>query len=195
MKFETPAGENPIDRMRVVGKPADRIDGPLKTTGTAPYAYERRDVAPDAAYGYMVGSAVAKGTINRIDTSEAKAAPGVLTIVTTLDVPTPIKGGQNTATLFGGAKVQHYHQAVAIVVAETFEQARAAAIWCGSTTRGQRAGSISPRKRRTPRSKVAAAARAPVPRRSMKSVTSKPPSQRPPSSSTSVTRRLTRRTR
>jgi xanthine dehydrogenase YagR molybdenum-binding subunit len=51
MKFDTPATTNPIDQGKVVGKPADRIDGPLKTTGTAPYAYERHDVAPNAAYG------------------------------------------------------------------------------------------------------------------------------------------------
>ena len=37
------------------------------------------------------------------------------------------KGKFNTANLFGGAEVEHYHQAVAVVVAETFEQARAAA--------------------------------------------------------------------
>src|SRR5215213_5754899 len=60
MKFDTPATTNPIDRLRVVGKPLDRIDGPLKTTGTAPYAYERHDIAPDAAYGFVLGSAVAK---------------------------------------------------------------------------------------------------------------------------------------
>jgi xanthine dehydrogenase YagR molybdenum-binding subunit len=127
MKFTTPAGRNPIDRLTVIGKPVDRIDGPLKTTGGAPYAYERHDAAPNAAYGYMVGSAIAKGTIDRIDTDEAKAAPGVLAVVTTLDVAKPIKGNMNTASLFGGAKVEHYHQAVAVVVAETFEQARAAA--------------------------------------------------------------------
>ncbi len=45
MKFDTPATTNPIDQMKVVGQPLDRIDGPLKTTGTAPYAYERHDVA------------------------------------------------------------------------------------------------------------------------------------------------------
>ena len=38
MKFTEPAGTNPIDRMTVVGRPQDRIDGPRKTTGTAPYA-------------------------------------------------------------------------------------------------------------------------------------------------------------
>ena len=65
MKFDTPATTNPIDQLKVVGKPTDRIDGPLKTTGTAPYAYERHDVAPNQAYGYMVGSAIAKGRITR----------------------------------------------------------------------------------------------------------------------------------
>ena len=66
----------------MVGKPVDRIDGPLKTTGTAPYAYERHDVAPNQAYGYVVGSAIAKGRIASIDLTRAKAAPGVLAIVT-----------------------------------------------------------------------------------------------------------------
>ncbi len=127
MKFDTPAGTNPIDQMKSIGQPIDRIDGPRKVSGRAPYAYERHDVVPNQAYGYMVGSAIAKGTVNRIDTSEALAAPGVVSIVTTLDVPAPLKGMRNTAPLFGGAKIVHYHQAVAIVVAETFEQARAAA--------------------------------------------------------------------
>ena len=82
MKFDTPATTNPIDQLKVVGKPTDRIDGPLKTTGTAPYAYERHDVAPNQAYGYVVGAAIAKGRIASIDLADAKAAPGVLAIVT-----------------------------------------------------------------------------------------------------------------
>lgn len=126
MKFDTPATTNPIDRLRIVGRPTDRIDGPLKTTGTARYAYERHDVAPNQAYGYVVGSAIAKGRVESIDTSAAKAAPGVLAIVTTLETPRLPKSAMNIAELFGGADVQHYHQAIAVVVAETFEQARAA---------------------------------------------------------------------
>ena len=35
MKFDKPATKNPIDQLRFVGKPFDRVDGPLKTTGTA----------------------------------------------------------------------------------------------------------------------------------------------------------------
>ncbi|RUN78324.1 xanthine dehydrogenase family protein molybdopterin-binding subunit [Sphingomonas sp. TF3] len=127
MKFTTPAGTNPIDQLKVIGKPTDRIDGPRKTTGTAPYAYERHDVAPNQAYGFIVGSAIAKGRIRSMTLTDAHAAPGVLAIVSTLDhAPLPL-GPQNTANLFGGAEIQHYHQAIALVVAETFEQARAAA--------------------------------------------------------------------
>ncbi|MDN8801638.1 hypothetical protein Q0M53_13755, partial [Staphylococcus aureus] len=37
------------------------------------------------------------------------------------------KGDKNTARLLGGPTIEHYHQAIALVVAETFEQARAAA--------------------------------------------------------------------
>jgi xanthine dehydrogenase YagR molybdenum-binding subunit len=127
MKFDTPAGQNPIDQLKVVGKPTDRVDGPLKTTGRAPYAYERHDVAPNQAYGYILGSGIAKGRINRIDVAGAKAAPGVISIVTTLDMPRLTRGNMNIASLFGGPEVQHYHQAIAIIVAETFEQARDAA--------------------------------------------------------------------
>ncbi|EJW10886.1 Periplasmic aromatic aldehyde oxidoreductase, molybdenum binding subunit YagR [Rhodovulum sp. PH10] len=127
MKFEHPAGLNPIDRLTVVGRPVDRIDGPLKTTGTALYAHERHDVAPNQAYGVVVGAAIARGRVETIDVRAARAAPGVLAVVTTLDVPRLGRGRMNYAYLFGGAEIQHYHQAIAVVVAETFEQARAAA--------------------------------------------------------------------
>jgi xanthine dehydrogenase YagR molybdenum-binding subunit len=127
MKFETPATTNPIDQLKVIGKPTDRIDGPLKTTGTAPYAYERHDVAPNQAYGYVVGSAIAKGRIASIDLADAKAAPGVLAIVTAENAGKLARGNHNTAKLLGGPDIEHYHQAIAIIVAETFEQARAAA--------------------------------------------------------------------
>jgi xanthine dehydrogenase YagR molybdenum-binding subunit len=127
MKFDTPATVNPIDQLKVLGKPTDRIDGKFKTTGTAPYAYERHDVVANQAYGYIVGSAIPKGRIAKMDLAEAKASAGVVAIVTTLDVPRLGRGRMNYAYLFGGAEIQHYHQAIAIVVAETFEQARAAA--------------------------------------------------------------------
>jgi len=127
MKFDTPATINPIDQMKVIGQPVDRIDGPLKTTGTAPYAYERHDVVRNQAYGYVLGAGIARGSITDMDTAAARAAAGVLAIVTTLDMPRLEKGSTNTASLFGGPDIQHYHQAIAVVVAESFEQARDAA--------------------------------------------------------------------
>jgi xanthine dehydrogenase YagR molybdenum-binding subunit len=127
MRFDTPATENPIDQLRVIGKPVTRIDGPLKTTGSAPYAYERHDVAPNAAYGYVVGAAIAKGRIVAIDVAAANKAPGVLAIVTAENAGKLSKGQYNVANLLGGPDVQHYHQAIAVVVAETFEKARSAA--------------------------------------------------------------------
>ena len=127
MKFDTPATTNPIDQLKVVGRPTNRIDGPLKTTGTARYAYEHHDIKPTPAYGYVVGAAVAKGRIASMDLSRAKSAPGVLAIVTADNAGRLGKGERNTAKLLGGPEVEHYHQAIALVVAETFEQARAAA--------------------------------------------------------------------
>lgn len=126
MKFDTPAGTNPIDRMTVVGKPTQRIDGPLKVSGQAPYAYEHQDVPGKPAYGVILGAGVAKGTIRSIDTARAERAPGVIAVVTHRNAGKLGKGRFNTAPLLAGPEVAHYHQAVAVVVAETFEQARAA---------------------------------------------------------------------
>ena len=127
MRFDTPATTNPIDRGEVIGKPIPRIDGPLKTTGKAIYAYEWHDPNNRYAYGYIVGSAIAKGRIRSMDVAAARNAPGVIAVVTTDGVGELKKGKYNTAKLFGGTEIQHYHQAVAVVVAETFEEARAAA--------------------------------------------------------------------
>ena len=127
MKFDTPATTNPIDQLKVIGKPTDRIEGPLKTSGQAPYAYEQHEAVANQAYGFMVGSAIAKGRINNLDVEQAKAAPGVLAIVTAANAGKLGKGKYNAAHLLAGPDIQHYHQAVALVVAETFEQARAAA--------------------------------------------------------------------
>ncbi|MGF6567736.1 aldehyde oxidoreductase molybdenum-binding subunit PaoC [Kosakonia cowanii] len=127
MKFEKPAGENPIDQLKVVGQPHDRIDGPLKVSGRAHYAYEWHDVLPNVAYGYIVSAGIAKGKISEINCDAAGNAPGVLSIITADNAGPLGKGERNAATLLGGPQIEHYHQAIALVVAETFEQARAAA--------------------------------------------------------------------
>src|SRR5918993_2479059 len=102
MRFDTPAGTNPVDQLKVVGRPTDRIDGKFKTTGMAPYAYERHDVAPNQAYGYIVGSPIAKGRMVSIDLAAATAAPGVIAIVTAQNAGKLAKGNFNTAHLLAG---------------------------------------------------------------------------------------------
>ncbi|MET0267682.1 MAG: aldehyde oxidoreductase molybdenum-binding subunit PaoC [Duganella sp.] len=127
MKFDQAAKQNPIDQLKVVGKPIDRIDGPLKVTGRATYAYEQHAAAPNAAYGYVVGAAIAKGRIASMALEAARQAPGVLAIITADNAGPLDKGAFYTARALAGPEVDHYHQAVAVVVAQTFEQARAAA--------------------------------------------------------------------
>ena len=127
MKFITPATTNPIDQLKVIGRATDRVEGALKTTGTAPYAYEQHAAAPHAAYGVVVGAGIAKGRIANIDIGAAQHAPGVLAVVTAASAGKLGKGRFNTVKLLGGPAIDHYHQAIAVVVAETFEQATSAA--------------------------------------------------------------------
>jgi xanthine dehydrogenase YagR molybdenum-binding subunit len=127
MKHDKPAAQNPTDRRKFIGKATDRYEGKLKTTGTATYAHEWHDIAPKPAYGYVLGAAIAKGRITSFDASAAESSPGVFAVVSAQNAGTLAKGNFNAAKLLAGPEVQHYHQAVAIVVARSFEEARAAA--------------------------------------------------------------------
>ncbi|MFZ6763626.1 molybdopterin cofactor-binding domain-containing protein [Pseudoroseomonas sp. WGS1072] len=127
MKFDTPAGPNPSDRGRVLGQPRDRIDGPLKVSGRAPYAYEYHAEAPGAAYGWILGASIGKGRIARIDRRAAEAAPGVLLVLTHENAPEQGEDSDYAAPQLQGPEILHYGQAVALVVAESLEEARAAA--------------------------------------------------------------------
>ncbi|GHF42945.1 xanthine dehydrogenase YagR molybdenum-binding subunit [Deinococcus metalli] len=132
MKFDQASPPNPIDQERVVTRPHTRLEGPLKVSGQATYAYEY-DVTGTPIYGSVVGAGVAHGRITRIDTAAAEAAPGVLLVLTHETMPaqggsdTPVPQQQEASPQLAGPDVRHYHQAVAFVVAESFEQARAAA--------------------------------------------------------------------
>ena len=82
------AGTNPVkeNRSGLIGKPVDRYEGPLKVSGTAPYAYE---VEPPSApaYGVLVTSTIARGRILNVDLSRAEVAPGVLLAWSHANVP------------------------------------------------------------------------------------------------------------
>jgi xanthine dehydrogenase YagR molybdenum-binding subunit len=127
MKFSTPAGPNPLDARRVITQPLDRIDGPLKVSGRARYAYEFHEEFPNAAYGFVLGSSIPKGRITGIDVKAAEAAPGVLLVLTHENAPRQSKDGEYNAPQLQGPEIAQAEQAVALIVAESFEQARAAA--------------------------------------------------------------------
>jgi xanthine dehydrogenase YagR molybdenum-binding subunit len=127
--MNAPVGENLLDTTKngLVGQPMDRVDGPLKVTGTAIYSYEVRD-AGRPAYGYVVPAAIAKGRILDIDTGAAEKSPGVLRILTFRDVPAQgVDDHRKSCPVLNGPEIAYYGQPVAFVIAEGFEQARAAA--------------------------------------------------------------------
>jgi xanthine dehydrogenase YagR molybdenum-binding subunit len=118
------------DSHTIVGAGVDRVDGPLKVTGAAPYP---SDFSFDGlAHAALVQSTIAAGTISRIDTEDAEASPGVLAVVTHKNAPALADGpttplGPSPPTPFRDDRILHHGQHVAIVVAQTPEQATAAA--------------------------------------------------------------------
>jgi CO/xanthine dehydrogenase Mo-binding subunit len=116
---------------KLLGDPVDRVDGPRKVTGAAPYP---PDVTyPGLVHAALVQSTIAAGTISRIDAGDAEAAPGVLAVITYENAPalaegptTPVLGPTPRFPLRDN-RILHHGQHVAIVVAETLEQATAAA--------------------------------------------------------------------
>ena len=129
MQMNNPIGKTPLDDQPngVVGKPLDRVDGRLKVTGGAVYAYEVEQ-GPRTTYGYVVQASIGKGRIRSIDSRVAEKMPGVLLVLTHLNAPEQGTGNHHEAhPVLVGPDVSYYGEPVAFVVAETFEQARAAA--------------------------------------------------------------------
>ena len=117
----------------LLGPARNRVDGKLKVTGAAKYAVEF-DV-PNCAHGWTVESNIAKGKITAIDTKAAQAVPGVLAVLTHLNTPkfqsAPKKEGGISSGIRNEERfplsddgVHYAGQYVALVVAETIEQAR-----------------------------------------------------------------------
>src|SRR5229473_5382350 len=126
MEMNSPVGTNALDAQGIVGKPLDRVDGPLKVTGGARYAYEMQQ--DNVLYGFVVEASIGKGRIKSIDTQAAEKAPGVALVLTHRNAPAQGTGNHREAhPVLTGAQVNHYGQPVAFVVAESFEEARAAA--------------------------------------------------------------------
>jgi xanthine dehydrogenase YagR molybdenum-binding subunit len=129
LKMDEPVPSSLLDTgaQGLIGRPLDRIDGPLKVAGRATYAAEYD--LPDLAYGFLVQAKVGRGRITDIDTAEALAMPGVIDVVIDLDtfIRNPQQGGSKKAPTQGVEEIHYFGQVVAIVVAQTVEQARDAA--------------------------------------------------------------------
>lgn len=114
----------------VIGPPLNRVDGHFKVTGAATYPIDV--LVPGLAHAVLVQSTVRSGRILLIDATEADKAPGVLAVITHLNAP---KLAEGPMTHIGPAPpaplqsdiIEYYGQTVAVVVAETFEQAQSAA--------------------------------------------------------------------
>ena len=120
----TPAG--------IIGRPTPRIDGPLKTTGTAKYATDFH--IEGMTYGVPVVASIASGHIRTLDTSAAEKMPGVLLVLhhgnigpLYRTVPNTDATASEVRPVFDDEVIRHWGQYIAYVVAETLEQATAAA--------------------------------------------------------------------
>ncbi|MDP3489035.1 MAG: xanthine dehydrogenase family protein molybdopterin-binding subunit [Phenylobacterium sp.] len=126
----TPISEN---RSGLIGKGVDRYEGRLKVTGSAPFAYEV-EAPSKPAYGVLIASPIARGVVTSADIAQAQASPGVLLVWTPDNVPAQGERGakinprsQRGANPALADRVEHFGQHVGFVVADTLENAKAAA--------------------------------------------------------------------
>ncbi len=114
---------------QLIGQPLDRIDGRLKVTGRAPYAYEQK--VPQAGYAALVVSTIAKGQIVSMNTRSAQQSPGVLLVLTDANAPKLPQLERQSHAPPGGRVVQvlqdnvvrYANQPIGVVVADTLENA------------------------------------------------------------------------
>jgi len=119
--------------MTAMGDPVTRVDGREKVTGAARYAAEFD--APNVATGVMVTSTIPNGRIERMDLAAAQRAPGVITIMTPANAPRLPQGGNaavhppagRVLSLLQDMNVLYNNQPIAVLIAETLEQAQNAA--------------------------------------------------------------------
>lgn len=113
----------------IIGAPISRLDGPRKVTGTATYAFEYQ--FENVVYAFPVQSTIAKGRVVAIDATHARAVPGFLGLITHENapkvVPVGLLGPNNDIAVLQSDRVAYRGQFIAVVVAETLENARWAA--------------------------------------------------------------------
>jgi xanthine dehydrogenase YagR molybdenum-binding subunit len=111
--------------VRAIGTSLQRLDGPAKVTGTAPYAYEHEFEAP--VYLYALRAGVARGAITAIDADDARALDGVLLVLTHENAPRLQDDEDRELWILQDGEVAFRGQYVGAVVAQSPELARQAA--------------------------------------------------------------------
>ena len=128
LKMDRPDERNRLDDMAqgVIGQPLDRPEGRLKVSGTATYAAEF--ALDELAEGVLATATIPKGKVASIDTSAARKMDGVLAVIEDdRMIRRTAQGTAGEAPKQNDGTVDYWGQPVALVVAETFEQARDAA--------------------------------------------------------------------
>ncbi len=108
---------------KLVGKPINRVDGSLKVSGQATYSAEFH--LDNQAYGVLVSATIAKGKVDKIDSSAVEAIPGVIKVVTDPKhfLRNAQQGGATKSPTQGATEIFYHGQPIAAVIAETFEAA------------------------------------------------------------------------
>src|SRR5215472_6760986 len=126
-------GPDPLSRLGrgLIGAPISRLDGPLKVRGEARFAAEFP--MDGMVYASVACSTVARGRIATLDTSAAEAAPGVVLVMTHRNAPrmnpmpgfgtAPLAAGAHSVPILQDDPVHWNGQPIAVVLAETQEQA------------------------------------------------------------------------
>jgi xanthine dehydrogenase YagR molybdenum-binding subunit len=120
--------------LSVIGRPIPRVDGPLKVSGTAMYTSDHN--FPGMLYAVPVPSTIAKGTITGLDTSDAEKMPGVRAVFHRENIGHffRVPPNQDSSVVIDESRppleddtIRYYGQYVAVAVADSLEQAQAAA--------------------------------------------------------------------
>ncbi|MFU1477781.1 xanthine dehydrogenase family protein molybdopterin-binding subunit [Roseovarius sp. C7] len=127
-KMDAPATDRRLDGMAqgLVGAPLDRPEGPLKVTGRATYANEWQ--IEGMAHGVMVRAPGNSGKVHFANRDAVLGMAGVLAVIDDARLlRNPAQGTANQAPVQGPGEAAYLGQLVAVVVAESFEEARHAA--------------------------------------------------------------------
>ncbi|RAX37361.1 xanthine dehydrogenase family protein molybdopterin-binding subunit [Rhizobium tropici] len=135
-KWQPAVTSDPLLRKHgALGRPISRVDGPLKVEGKARFAAEYP--YENMCYAALVFSKIARGRITELDTAAAEKAPGVALVMTYRNAPrmkapslmmsSPSAAGASDLPVMQNDEIHWNGQAVAVVLAETQEQADHAA--------------------------------------------------------------------